>query len=227
MTTVGVCLSGCGVYDGSEIYESVLTLLALDHAGVDVLCMAPNVPQMHVIDHRTGEPTGETRNVLTEAARICRGRITDIADVSPEEIDALIFPGGFCAAKNLSDFAVAGERAEANPQVQRLVQGMLAARKPIGAMCIAPAMLAAALKGSGVEASVTVGTDAATAKSIEAMGAAHVSCPVEEFRVDREHLIVTTPAYMLAGRITEAAAGIDGLVSEVLRLVPSEAGAAR
>lgn len=223
MTRIGVCLSGCGVFDGSEVYESVLTLLALDRAGAEVRCMAPNVEQMHVINHRTGEPTGETRNALDEAARICRGEITDVAEVTPEDLDALIFPGGFGAAKNLCDFAVAGSEARANPEVVRLLRGMVEAKKPIGAICIAPATVAAALRGTGIEASLTIGTDADTAANLEGLGAKHLSCPVDEFRVDEANRIVSTPAYMLAGSLSEAAVGIERLVAEVLRMAGHQA----
>jgi enhancing lycopene biosynthesis protein 2 len=226
MTKVGVCLSGCGVFDGSEIHEAVITLLALDRAGAEIQCMAPDTDQMHVIDHTSGAEMDETRNVLVESARIARGEIADIADVSASDLDALIFPGGFGAAKNLCDFAVKGAEAGAHPEVQRLLREMHAAQKPIGAICIAPALVAAAFKGTDVAASVTIGTDAGTAAGIEAMGAAHQSCPVEEFRVDEANRLVTTPAYMLAGRISEAATGIERLVSEVLRLAQSPVGAA-
>jgi len=213
-----VCLSGCGVYDGSEIHEAVITLLALDRAGVDVLCMAPDSDQMHVVAHTTGEEMDQTRNVLVESARIARGEITDVAKVGAEGLDALILPGGFGAAKNLCDFAVKGAESSADPEVTRLLREMHAAKKPIGAICIAPAVVAAAFKDSGVTASVTIGTDEGTAKNIEALGAEHLACPVAEFRVDEANRIVTTPAYMLAGRISEAAEGIERLVAKVLEL---------
>jgi len=226
MTKVGVCLSGCGVYDGSEVYESVITLLALDRAGAEALCMAPDCDQLHVIDHTTGEPTGETRNVLVESARIVRGDIVDVAGVSAADVDALILPGGFGAAKNLCDFAMSGADSSVHPEVARLLKEVHAAQKPIGAICIAPAVVAAAFKGSGVHPQVTIGTDEATAAGIEAMGARHLACPVEEFRVDEPNRFVTTPAYMLAGRISEAATGIERLVAEVLRMARAPVGAA-
>lgn len=222
MTRAGVCLSGCGVFDGSEIHEAVITLLALDRAGAEIVCMAPDV-ELDVVDHRTQEPTGEKRNVLAESARIARGQIRDVENVGADELDCLIFPGGFGAAKNLCDFAVKGAEASVHPAVAALVRAMHAARKPIGAICIAPAMLAAVLRDAGVEGAVTIGTDEATAGAITAMGVRHLSCPVEEFRVDEENLLVTTPAYMLAGRISEAATGIERLVAEVLARVPQAA----
>jgi enhancing lycopene biosynthesis protein 2 len=220
---VGVCLSGCGVYDGSEIHEAVITLLALDRAGAEAVCMAPDVEQMHVIDHRTGEPVEERRNVLTESARIARGQIVDLAEVHASQLDALILPGGFGAAKNLCDFAVKGGNSQANPELARLLREMLEARKPVGAICIAPAAVAAALRGKGLKETLTIGNDEETAAGLEALGARHASCPVDQFRVDLAHRIVSTPAYMLAGRISEAAEGIERLVAEVLRLAAQPA----
>jgi enhancing lycopene biosynthesis protein 2 len=218
MVKVGVILSGCGVQDGSEINEAVLTLLALDRAGAEVVCMAPDVTQHHVIDHRTGEPTGETRNVLTESARIARGEIKDVADVSASELDAVMLPGGFGAAKNLCSFANDGSAAKVEPTVGRLLADMVAARKPLAAVCIAPAVLATVLRDAGVQGELTIGTDEGTAKALEDMGAKHVACPVDECRVDEEHRIITSPAYMLAGRISEAAAGIERTVQELVRM---------
>ena len=218
MGKVGVILSGCGVYDGSEVYESVLTLLALARAGAEVVACAPDVDQMHVIDHRTGEPTGETRNVLTESARIVRGDIRDVRDVSADELDAVILPGGFGAAKNLSDFAVNGAGAKPQPDVAKLVGDMLKAKKPIAALCIAPATLAAICRDAGVEAGVTIGNEAAVAEKIAGMGARHLECPVDEFRVDEENRLITSPAYMLAGGIAEAAVGIEKTVAELVRM---------
>ncbi|HJO26134.1 MAG: isoprenoid biosynthesis protein ElbB [Planctomycetes bacterium] len=220
--SVGVVLSGCGVYDGAEIHESVLTLLALDRAGVRVRCLAPNNDQLHVINHLTGEVMDEARNILVEAARIARGEITDIAEVGAAEFDALVIPGGFGAAKNLCDFANAGAEARPHPDVARLVKEFLAAKKPIAALCIAPALMAAIFREAGVEGQVTIGTDGETAAAIEAMGARHVDCPVDEFRVDEANRVITTPAYMLAGGIAEAARGIDVTIAELLRATGKE-----
>ena len=218
MTRVGLCLSGCGVFDGSEIHEAVIALLALDRAGVEVLCMAPNAPQHHVVNHLTGAPTEETRNVLVEAARIARGQITDLAEVSADELDALILPGGFGAAKNLCDFAEAGSAAVAHPEVARLLRELHAQQKPIGAICISPAVVAATFKGSAVVPSLTLGEAGEAAATLEALGAAHMTCPVDEFRVDQTNRIVSTPAYMYDTGIAQVAAGIERLVAEVLRL---------
>lgn len=217
MTKVAVVLSGCGVYDGSEVYEAVCTLVALDRAGAEVQCFAPNVEQMHVINHITGEVMeGESRNVLVEAGRICRGQIKDLKEAAVSDFDALLVPGGFGAAKNLCDFAVKGSACQLNPDFLEFAQAMHGAGKPIGLICIAPAM-SAAICGEGVEC--TIGNDAETAAALEAMGAVHRECPVEQAHVDKERKLVTTPAYMLANRVSEAAAGIEQCVTEVLALV--------
>lgn len=216
MAKIGVLLSGCGVYDGSEIHEAVVTLLALDRAGADILCLAPDMEQREVINHLTGQPMAEKRNVLVESARIARGNIRDVRDVQATDIDGLILPGGFGAAKNLSDFAMKGNQATVQPEVKRLLTEMAKARKPIGAICIAPATLTAALSGSSPE--VTIGDDPSTAAAIEAMGGKHHAAAVEEIWVDLQNRIVTTPAYMLGPGIKEVAAGIEKLVEKVLEL---------
>lgn len=212
---VAVILSGCGVYDGAEIHESVLTLLRLDQRGAKVQCFAPNIDQLHVIDHYRGEEMTGTRNVLVESARIARGNIKDLSEAKVEDFDALILPGGFGAAKNLSDFAVSGANCTVQPQVLAVAQAFARAGKPIGLMCIAPAM-AARIFGEGV--TCTIGTDAETAAALQKMGAEHQVCEVEDIVVDARHKLVSTPAYMLAKSISEAAKGINKLVDEVLTL---------
>lgn len=214
---IGVVLSGCGVFDGAEIHESVLTLLALDRANATALICAPDIPQMHVIDHLEGEiAQGETRNVLVESARIARGAIRDVTTVRADEIDGLMLPGGFGAAKNLCDFATKGAECRVDEGVARLLRDVHRAGKPIAAICIAPAVLARVLGEEGIE--VTTGDDPKTAAGIEAMGARHVNCPVKDFVVDEEKKIITSPAYMLATRISEVAEGIDRTVQALLRL---------
>jgi enhancing lycopene biosynthesis protein 2 len=224
MAKVGVVLSGCGFLDGSEIHEAVLTLLALDKAGAEVLAMAPNVDQAHVIDHLAGRPAeGERRNVLVESARIARGKIADIASVKASDIDALMFPGGYGAAKNLSTFAFDGENAKVNPDVSRLVRDVHQAGKWIAAVCIAPAMIAKVLQEAGVkDAQLTIGVDPATAGKIQAMGAIHVECPVKEARVDEKNKIITSPAYMYDARISDVAAGIEQAASWLLAAIKGE-----
>jgi len=217
MTKVAVVLSGCGVFDGSEIYESVLTLLRLDQVDAEVQCFAPNIQQMHVINHGTGEEAvGETRNVLTEAARLARGEITDLAQANANEFDALIVPGGFGAAKNLSDFAVKGAECSVNEDLKRFAQAMNAQGKPVGFICIAPAMVPH-IFGQGTKC--TIGNDADTAAAINAMGGEHHDCRVDDVVIDQQRKIVTTPAYMLASRITEAEKGINKLIDTVLNMV--------
>lgn len=215
MKRVAVILSGCGVYDGAEIHESVLTLLALDKAGAQVQCFAPDRDQHHVINHLSGEPVKETRNVLVEAARIARGQITALSAADPADFDAAILPGGFGAAKNLSDFAFKGADCTVLPELLRFVRGMAEARKPVGFLCIAPALIPR-LYGAGAQ--LTIGNDEATAAAITAMGGVHQTCPVSGIVVDAAHNIVSSPAYMLAGSIKEAAEGIDALVARVLEL---------
>jgi len=213
---IGVVLSGCGVYDGSEIHEAVLTLLAIDRGGAEAVCMAPDMELVEV-DHLAGQPTGTKRNVLIESARIARGKITDIAKVKAADLDAIIFPGGFGAAKNLCDFATKGADASVQPEVARLLKEMAVAKKPIGAICIAPALIAAVL-GKEYAPEVTIGNDAGTAAAINATGSVHQNCQVRELVVDSKNLIVTTPAYMLAGCISEAAEGIEKAVKAVIDL---------
>ncbi len=213
---IGVILSGCGVMDGAEIHESVLTLLALSKAGAEAVCMAPNMDQKHVINHVTGEEMKEVRNVLVESARIARGKIKDLKTVKASEIDALILPGGYGAAKNLSTFAWEGSDCKIEPEVARLVKEVHAAGKPIGAICIAPAVIAKILQGTSVP--LTIGNDAETAGALKKMGHKHVDCRVQEICVDAAQKIVTTPAYMLAQNIAEASIGIEKLVKEILTL---------
>jgi enhancing lycopene biosynthesis protein 2 len=215
---VGVVLSGCGVYDGAEIHESVLTLLALDRAGAEVVCLAPNVAQRHVVDHLTGAPAeGETRNVLVEAARIARGKVKDLAGFDPSTLDALVLPGGFGAAKNLCDFAFRGADCTIHPEVARVVRAVHDAGRPVGAVCIAPVILAKLLGDETPQ--LTIGTDPGTAAAIEKMGARHVPCGGGQAVVDEARRLVTTPAYMLDSPISEVAVGIEKLVAELLKMV--------
>lgn len=216
MKKIGILLSGCGVKDGSEIHESVIALLAIDRAGAQAVFMAPNMP-LDVVNHLTGEPTGEKRNVLEESARIARGNIKDIAQIKAADIDALVLPGGYGAAKNLSTFATTGAQATVHPEVARLVKEVHLAKKPIGAICIAPATIALVL-GRDIHPTLTIGTDASTAEALEAAGAKHQNCPVREFYVDEQNKIVSTPAYMLAQRVSEAADGIEKLIQKVIEL---------
>lgn len=214
---IGVILAGCGHLDGAEIHESVLTLLAIDRAGADAVCMAPDKEQVDVVNHRTGKPTGEKRNVLLEAARIARGKIRPVHDVNPEDLDAVILPGGFGAAKNIVDFAAAGARCAVDPAVAALLRAVHAAGKPIAALCIAPAALAA-LFGKTLHPELTIGDDAATAAALEQMGARHVKAGHTDVVVDRKNRFVTSPCYMYEARIGEVALGAERAVHELLLL---------
>ncbi|BCX71155.1 MULTISPECIES: isoprenoid biosynthesis glyoxalase ElbB [Pseudomonas] len=212
---VAVILSGCGVYDGAEIYESVITLLRLDQRGAQVQCFAPNIAQLHVINHLTGEEMPESRNVLVESARIARGEIKDIREADAEDFDALIIPGGFGSAKNLSNFAIEGTGCTVQPEVLALTEAFAEAGKPVGLICISPA-LAAKIYGPGV--TCTIGNDADTAAALNKMGATHKDCAVSDIVEDKARKLVSTPAYMLAQSISEAASGINKLVDRVLEL---------
>lgn len=213
MKRVGIVLSGCGVYDGAEIHKAVLTLLAVDRAGAQAVCFAPDRPQFHVVNHLTGEVTDENRNILVESARITRGNIQLLSQADASQLDALIVPDGFGAAKNLSDFATKGAACQVDESLALLTQEIYKQNKPIGFICIAPALLPKLL---GESVRVTIGNDIDTAECIEEMGGTHIVCPVDDIVVDAQHKVVTTPAYMLANSISEAAKGIDKLVERIL-----------
>ena len=221
MKKIGVVLSGCGVYDGAEIHESVITLLAIARAGAQAVCMAPNVDQMHVVNHLTGEESaGEKRNVLVEAARIARGEIKDISTVKADDIDALVFPGGFGAAKNLSSFAVKGENCDVHPEVVRLVKEFAAKQKPQAVLCIAPAMMAKIYEDAPKKPVLTIGNDKETSGKIEIMGSRHQDCAANDFVLDAENKIVSTPAYMLGQSISEVAEGIEKTINKLVQMIP-------
>jgi len=204
---IAIILSGCGVYDGSEIHEAVLTLLAIEQAGAKYRCFAPNINQHHVINHVSGEVMqDEQRNVLVESARIARGDVEDLSEFYIDEFDALIVPGGFGAAKNLSDFAINGEDISINEQVLSVCQAFAKANKPAGYMCIAPVMIPL-IYGEGAQG--TIGQDIAIAASLTNIGLAHKTCAVDDIVVDEARQLVSTPAYMLATSLVEAASGIN------------------
>ena len=216
MKKIGVLLSGCGVYDGVEIHEAVITMLALDRSGAEIVCIAPDIEQHHVVNHLDGESTDEKRNVLVESARIARGNIKNLKHVNATDIDGLIMPGGFGAAKNLSNFAIKGKDADVNPDVARIINEMVDAGKPVGAICISPAVLAKILENKNPE--VTIGNDYGTAEAIEGMGGIHIACTVDNIHVDHANKLITTPAYMLGPGIKDVAEGIEKLVDELLKL---------
>ncbi|MBU2896192.1 isoprenoid biosynthesis glyoxalase ElbB [Vibrio hepatarius] len=215
MKKVAVILSGSGVYDGAEIHESVLALHALEKQGASWHCFAPNIEQLHVINHITGKEMSETRNVLTEAARIARGNIGDVADLKAEDFDALLVPGGFGAVKNLTDFAVNGAECSIHAHVKSACRDFAQARKPAGYLCIAPTIIPM-IYTKGVKA--TIGNDEGVAAGFNAMGGEHIDCPVDDIVYDENHNVLSTPAYMLASNISQAATGIDILVEKLVKL---------
>ncbi len=214
---VAIILSGCGVFDGAEIHESVLTMLALSRAGAEIEFLAPDMPQAQVVNHLTGEVVAtESRNVLVESARIARGKIKDIAAAKASDYQAIFFPGGFGAAKNLSDFAFKGAACSVQNDVLQFAQAAATAAIPACYVCIAPAILPL-IYGAGV--ALTIGSDADTAAAITSLGGQHVNCPVSDIVVDQARKVVSTPAYMLANSIAEAASGIEQAVAATLALV--------
>ncbi|MCK5096800.1 MAG: isoprenoid biosynthesis glyoxalase ElbB [Desulfobacteraceae bacterium] len=213
---VGLLLSGCGVFDGSEIHEAVITMLALDKAGVEIVFMAPDI-QYNVINHFKNKNANEQRNALVEASRISRGKMENIKNIKSNDIDALILPGGAGAIKNLSNFADKGADADINPEVARLIFEMNKNNKTIGAICISPVVAAKVLSHKNI--TVTIGNDKATASIIESMGCTHVDCTVDEIVIDQANKVVTTPAYMLGPGIKDIAIGIEKLVEKVVSMI--------
>ena len=220
MNKVGVVLSGCGHQDGSEIHEAVFTLHALEKEDAEAIIMAPDMDQFHVINHLNGnEELSESRNILVESARIARGKVIDVASVSGHQLDALIFPGGTGMAKNIFDYSMAGINCTVISDVQRLVVEILEADKPLGAICIAPVMVAKVLEYLGRTGTVTGGFNVEINNDIRAMGINAVEVGAEEIVVDKENKLVTTPAYVEAKSMNESFTGIEKLVNKVLELI--------
>ncbi len=214
MKKIAVVLAGSGVFDGAEIHEATLTLLAIKRSGAEYHCFAPDINQAHVINHITGEEMPETRNVLIEAARIARGNIKALSEYDAADYDAIIFPGGFGAAKNLCTLAFDGADCSVNPDVEKAIRTTAVAEKPIGALCIAPALIARVLG----DVEVTIGDNAGTAESIETMGGTHILATHGEIVVDKKYKVVTTPCYMLDASIDQIATGAENAVKKVLEL---------
>ena len=209
-----VVLAGCGVFDGSEIHEAVITLLNLQRRGVEVSFFAPDVAQADVVDHSKGEAEQSSRNVLAESARIARGNIAPLSEFDAKEFDLLVFPGGFGAAKNICSFAFDGANCKVNSDAQNAIEAMLAERKPIGFVCIAP-VIAAKVIADGVK--ITIGNDVSTAEAIRAMGAEHIDCSSTDFVKDEAKNVFSTPAYMLAQSTAELDAGIGKMIEAMLK----------
>lgn len=220
MKHFAVILSGCGVYDGSEIHEAVSILIHLDRLGASYACFAPDIAQMHVVNHLTHAPATESRNVLVESARIARGKIQPITALDPKKFDGVLFPGGFGAAKNLCDFASTGPECHVNPQVEHVLKAFRAAGKPIGLCCIAPVLAARVFgtKSGGPGLTVTIGSDPSTAQAIAAMGAGHVNTPVTQAYADAPSRVITSPAYMYDASPHQVFQGIGQMVEQVVAL---------
>ncbi len=209
---IAVILSGCGNKDGAEIHESVMTLWAIHKHGADYQCFAPDIPQHHVLNFITDQEMAENRNVLVESARIARGNIKDLAEYNAGDFDALVIPGGLGVAKNLSTFAFDGPHCLVNEEAERAVRDTAAQGKPIGALCIAPAIIAKILG----DVEVTIGQDPGTEAAVVKMGATHSKTTHGEIIVDREKKVVTTPCYMLDARVDQIGEGAENLVMAVL-----------
>lgn len=212
--TFAVILSGCGHQDGAEIHEATLTLWAIHKNGADYQCFAPDVKQHHVLNHITGQEMGEERNVLIEAARIARGKIKPLAEYQADDFDGLVIPGGVGVAKNLCTYAFDGSDCTVTPEVARAITSTHASGKPIGALCIAPVLLAGIL--SGVK--LTIGQDENTADNIVTMGGKHVSSRQGEIVVDEANKVVTTPCYMLDSRVDQIGEGAEKVILAMLKM---------
>ncbi len=217
MKKFAVILSGCGVYDGAEIQEAVLTLLAINKAGASYHCFAPDMLQFHVINHVSGKELPEKRNVLVESARIARGKIEPLSHFKAADFDGMIFPGGFGAAKNLCTWAISGNQCKVNPDVEAAVKSMFVEGKPIGAMCIAPVILAALFKGTVL----TTGHDPASQSFIENMGNVYTIAGHGEVVIDKTRNLFTTPCYMLDASISQIALGTENIIRAMLKSMNS------
>lgn len=224
---VGVLLSGNGVYDGSEIHESVFTLLAIDENRGEAVCFAPNIDQHHVVNHISGAEMEEKRNVLVEAARIARGAISDLAEVSHSDLDAIVIPGGFGAAKNLTKWAFSGPDGEINSDVKRIINEFAEAKKPIVGLCMGPTVIAKALEDAGKKQHLTVGTteeaspyeiDAISA-GMEKVGAVAEMKTIREIAIDTDNRIITAPCYMMEGSITDIRNNIKQAIEQLFEML--------
>ena len=210
-----IVLAGCGVYDGAEIHEVTMTMLAISRLGAEYQCFAPDIEQAHVVNHLTGKEMNEKRNVLVESARIARGNILPLADFKATEFDAIVFPGGFGVAKNLCTFAFDGPDCSVNGDTSKAVSEMHKAKKPIGALCISPVLITRIIG----DVEVTIGNDAGTATAVESMGGKHVVATHGEVVVDYSNRIVTTPCYMLDAKISQIADGAENVIKAILGML--------
>ncbi len=220
MPKIGVMLSGCGVFDGSEINEAVLSVYFLEKNGAEVIFLAPDNEQLHVVNHLNEQVAeSDSRNVLIESARIARGKIKKLEEIEISNLDGLFIPGGFGVVKNLCTFALDGPNCKINESVKKLILNTVLAVKPLGAICIAPVLVAKSLENSGKHVKLTIGNDKNIAEAIETMGAIHINSSVSEAICDKENKIVSTPAYMLGQGVLEVADGISKAVKEFMGLL--------
>ena len=213
MKNFAIILAGCGVYDGAEIHEAVMAMYAVMKNGAEYQLFAPDIAQHHVVNHLTGAEMPETRNVLVESARIARGKIKPLTDLDMRSFDALLFPGGFGVAKNLCSFAFKGADCEVHPQVSKVVREAVSLRKPVGALCISPVILAKVLG----DVEITIGSDTGAAAAVEKMGAKHRNTSHGQVVTDTRHKVFTTPCYMLDATILQIAEGADNIVKAMLK----------
>ncbi|HCU58599.1 MAG TPA: isoprenoid biosynthesis protein ElbB [Alphaproteobacteria bacterium] len=212
-----IVLSGCGRADGSEIHEATCAMLAIDCLGLTYQCFAPNIKQAAVVNHLTGQKENEERNVLVESARLARGNILDLKDYNPDDYDAIVFPGGLGAVINWCDFSVSGVSCDVDSSVRKAILESNKKGVVIGAMCIAPVVIAKVLGSKGVH--VTIGNDKGVAAAIERTGAVHENKDVVDVCVDELRKVVTTPAYMLASSIKEVCEGADNMIKAMVKLI--------
>ncbi len=224
---IGVLISGCGVYDGAEIQEVVLTLLSIEEIGAEAVCISVDEPQHHVINHLTGEEMPESRNMLTEAARICRGNITEIGKISPSDIDALVIPGGFGSAKNFTKWAFKGPEGEIHPKIKLLLVNLINIGKPVAALCVSPVVVAKALEGSSIHPFLTIGSDKegspydiqGFSSGLETTGAKSVMKTIREIHIDSQNKIITAPCYMMDASILDIRQNISAAIDALRELI--------
>lgn len=227
MKKIGVLLHGCGVFDGTEIQEAVLSLLAIKEAGADYICFAPNINQHHVLNHTTGEEMNETRNVLVESARIARGNILDIKDLNLADIDGLVLPGGFGTAKNITKWAFEGPNGEINAEVAKLLVDAVQQGKPIAGLCMSPTTIAKALAQAGIKANLSVGTTAeaspydiaAIAGGVSSLGHTHEAHTIRDIAVDATHKIISAPCYMMEGDIVAVNNNVKQAIAALIEMI--------
>ncbi len=227
MKKIGVLLSGCGVYDGAEIHESVFTMLAIQEAGAEYICISVNKPQHHVVNHLTGEEMKESRNMMIEAARIARGNVKDITEVDPADIDALVIPGGFGSAKNFTSWAFEGPEGMVLPEVKLLIVNMINIGKPVCALCVSPVVVSKALEDSDIHATMTLGTTEESSPydiqgfsdGIKQTGVEPVFKTVKEVQVDTVNRIVSAPCYMMDANMIEVRNNIKSAIEETINLI--------